>query len=178
MAGCMVLAALLAALSLSGAAAIDSPQDASISFTVTTTTNYPLTGGGGLKVNFNSVQLDTISPQAYAFGVFATASTGFTITSLHWDFGDGSVLDVPYCCQSQVSEVQYHMYAQAGTYKVLVLAYDNGGNFGQAAVTVNWPTPVPEFPDLALPLLASLLAIITALAYAKGKRLDVRFSLT
>jgi hypothetical protein len=77
-----------------------------------------------------------------------------------------------------VSEVQYHIYAQAGTYNVFVVAYDNGGNFGQALITVNWPTPVPEFPDLALPLLASLLAILTALAYAKSKRANVRLFLT
>jgi PKD repeat protein len=170
MAGFMVLAALLAALSLSGAAAVNSPQDASITFTVTTTTNYPLMGGGNLKVNFNSVQLDTGSPQNFAFGVLATASPGSSITSLHWDFGDGSTLYVPYCCENQVSEVQYHIYALAGTYNVLVIAYDNGGNFGEALVTVTWPSPIPEFPATSMPLLASILMIITTVAISRTKR--------
>jgi len=166
----MVLAAVLGALSVSAAAAVNSPRDASISFTVTTTTNYPLMGGGNMKVNFNSVQLDTGSPQGFAFGVSATALPGFSITSLDWDFGDGSTLYVPYCCENQVSEVQYHIYALAGTYNVLVIAYDNGGNFGEALVTVNWPTPVPEFPTTSLPLLASLLMIITTAAVSRVKR--------
>ena len=171
----MLLAALLGALSINSAAALGSPQDtASIPFTVTTTTNYPLSGGGNLKVNFDAVQLDMNPPQAYAFGVFATASAGYSITSLHWDFGDGSTLDVPYCCQSQVSEVQYHAYAQSGSYNVIVIAYDNGGNSGQALATVNWPTPVPEFPNLSLPLLASLLTILMTLEFAKRKRTNAR----
>jgi PKD domain-containing protein len=121
-------------------------------------------------VSFNSVQLDTGSPQAYAFGVVATASPGFTITLLHWEFGDGSFLDVPYCCPSQVSEVQYHAYQHPGSYTVLVWAYDSGGNFGNAFVTVSWPTPVPEYPTLAIPLLGAILAVLATVKYAKSNR--------
>jgi len=169
--GCMVLAAVLGLLSLSSASAMNSLQESStLSFTVTTTSSYLVATGGPLTVNFNSVQLDTSSPQAYAFGIVATASPGFTITRLHWEFGDGSFLDVPYCCPSQVSEVQYHAYQQAGSYTVLVVAYDSGGNSGSAMVTVSWFTPVPEYPALAIPLLGALLAALTTVKYAKNKR--------
>jgi hypothetical protein len=167
----MVLAAVLGLLSLSSAAAMNSPQESStLSFTVTTTSSYLVTTGGPLTVNFNSVQLDTRTPQAYAFGVVATASPGFTITRLHWEFGDGSFLDVPYCCPSQVTEVQYHAYQQPGSYTVLVVAYDSGGNSGSAVVTVSWLTPVPEYPTLAIPLLGALLAALAVVKYAKNNR--------
>lgn len=153
--GCMVLAAVLGLLSLSAASAMNSPQEAT---------------GGPLTVNFNSVQLDTSSPQAYAFGVVATAAPGFTITGLHWEFGDGTFLDVPYCCPTQVTEVQYHAYQQPGAYTVLVVAYDSGGNSGSAIVTVSWLTPVPEYPTVAIPLLGALLAALAVVKYAKNKR--------
>jgi len=164
------LAAVLGLLSLSAAAAVNSPQEsATLSFTATTTSSYLVTTGGPLMVNFNSVQLDTSSPQAYAFGVVATASPGFTITKLHWDFGDGSFLDVPYCCPTQVTEVQYHAYPHPGSYTVLVVAYDSGGNSGNAIVAVSWPTPVPEYPTLAIPLLGALLAALAVVKYPKTK---------
>ena len=167
----MVLAAVLGMLSISAAAAVNSPQESTtLSFTMTTTSSYLVTTGGPLTVNFNSVQLDTGSPQAYAFGVVATASPGFTITGLHWEFGDGSFLDVPYCCQSQVSEVQYHAYPHPGSYTVMVWAFDSGGHFGNAIVTVSWPTPVPEYPTLAIPLLGALVASLAAVKYAKNNR--------
>jgi PKD repeat protein len=166
----MVLAAVLGTLSLSAAAAVDSPQESStLSFTMTTTSSYFVTTGGPLTVNFNSVQLDTSSPQAYAFGVVATAAQGFSITRLHWEFGDGIFLDVPYCCHSQVSEVRYHAYQQPGTYTVLVVAYDSGGNFGDAFVTISWPTPVPEFPSVTTPLLASIFMVIAAALLTRRK---------
>ena len=166
----MVLAAILGSLSLGAAAAMNSPQEsATLSFTATTTSSYLVTTGGPLTVNFNSVQLDTSSPQAYAFGVVATASPGFTITKLHWDFGDGSFLDVPYCCPIQVTEVQYHAYPHPGSYAVLVVAYDSAGNSGSAIVTVSWPTPVPEYPTLAIPLLGALLAALAVVKYQKNK---------
>ena len=166
----MVLAAILGSLSLGAAAAMNSPQEsATLSFTATTTSSYLVTTGGPLTVNFNSVQLDTSSPQAYAFGVVATASPGFTITKLHWDFGDGSFLDVPYCCPTQVTEVQYHAYPHPGSYTVLMVAYDSGGNYGNAVVTVSWPTPVPEYPTLAIPLLGALLAALAMVKYPKTK---------
>jgi len=164
------LAAILGSLSLGAAAAMNSPQEsATLSFTATTTSSYLVTTGGPLTVNFNSVQLDTSSPQAYAFGVVATASPGFTITKLHWDFGDGSFLDVPYCCPTQVTEVQYHAYPHPGSYTVLVVAYDSGGNSGNAVVTVSWPTPVPEYQTLAIPLLGAIIAALAVVKYPKNK---------
>jgi PKD repeat protein len=155
--GFMVLAAVLAVFSLNSAAAVNSPQESS-------------TSNGQLAVIFNSVQLDTMSPQAYAFGVAAQAAQGFTITRLHWDFGDGINLDVPYCCQSQVSEVRYHAYQQPGTYTVTVTAYDSGGNMGDAATTISWPTPVPEFQTATLPLLLFMLTIVYATLLRKKAR--------
>jgi len=123
-----------------------------------------------LNVNFNSVQLDTRPPQAYSFGVVAKTFPGSSITRLHWEFGDGTFMDVVYCCQSQVSEVQYHAYTQPGSYTVIVVAYDNAGNFGDALVTVNWITPIPEYPSYGIPLMASILTVLLALAYAKNRR--------
>jgi len=121
-------------------------------------------------VNFNSVQLDTSSPQAYAFGILATAAPGFTITRLHWDFGDGIFLDVPYCCQGQVSEVRYHAYQQPGSYSVMVIAYDSGGNSGEATVSISWPTPVPEFPSITTSILAAIFMLVTTAALARRQR--------
>ncbi len=158
-------------MSFHASATTVSPQDTtSISFTITTTTNYQVTTGGVLPVNFNSVQLNTISPQAYSFGVNAKTSPGLWITTLHWEFGDGAYLNVPYCCQSQISEVQYHAYAQPGPYTVLVVAFDNAGNWGTAFVTISWPTPVPEFPTYGLALFLAVLTVLAASAYAKTKR--------
>lgn len=122
-----------------------------------------------MLVNFNSVQLSNPPPQAYAFGVVAQTAAGLSIVRLHWEFGDGAFLDVPYCCQSQISEVQYHSYAQPGSYTVVIVAFDNAGNIGDAFVTVNWVTPVPEYPTYAVPLFISLFAVLASLAYAKGR---------
>lgn len=167
----MVLAAALSIVSLNRAAAVNAPEDSgTLSFTLTTTSSYFVGTGGQLTVNFNSVQLDTSSPQVYAFGILATAAPGFTITGLHWDFGDGTFLDVPYCCQSQVSEVRYHAYQQPGSYQVTVIAYDSGGNSGDAVTTISWPTPVPEYPTVAIPLLSALAAGFLTLGYAKKKQ--------
>ena len=171
----MVLAAVLGMLSLSAASAMTSPQgSATVSFTMTTTSSYLVTTGGPPTVSFNSIQLDTSSPQAFAFGVSAKASSGFTITELDWIFGDGyPMLRVPYCCQSVVSEVQYHSYQPPfqQSYTVTVVVYDNsGGSPGYAIATVNWPAPVPEYPSLAIPLLGALLAALATVKYAKSNR--------
>ena len=169
------MVAVLAALSLNAAAAVSAQQVSStLSFTLTATSSYFVTGGGRLTVKFNSVQLDTNSPQAYAFGIVATAARGFAITRLHWDFGDGIFLDVPYCCPNQVSEVRYHSYNQPGSYQVTVIAYDSGGNSGNAATSISWPTPVPEYPTAAIPLLTALLTGFVTLRYAKSKRVSAR----
>jgi len=164
------LAALAGTLSSSPPASANSPQGTtSISFTITTTTNYPVQTGGVLQVNFNSVQVDTVPPQAYSFGVQAKTFPGLWITRLHWEFGDGAFLDVPYCCQSTVSEVQDHAYSQPGSYTVVVVAYDNAGNFGDVFVTVNWVTPIPEYPNYGTPLFITLFAVLTAAAFGKRR---------
>jgi PKD repeat protein len=143
----------------------------SVSFTMTTTTNYPVTTGGDLQVMFDSIQITSSSPQAYSFGVVAKTSVGLWITRLVWEFGDGAMMDVPYCCRDQVSEVQYHAYSQPGSYTVIVVAFDNMGQFGNAVVTVNWITPIPEYPTYAMPLIASLLVAVFGVASIR-KRLN------
>jgi hypothetical protein len=161
----ILLVAAVSSLSLEANATTGPLQEStSISYTMTTTSNYPVTVGGNLQVMFNSIQLTTSPPQAYSFGVVAKTIPGLWITRLIWQFGDGGAMDVPYCCQDQVSEVQYHAYSQPGTYQVSVVAFDNMGNFGNAMVNVNWVTPVPEYTSYALPLIASLLVAIFGIA--------------
>jgi len=93
----------------------------------------------GLQVWFDGTpQLTITYPIFYEFPVAARTSTGRWITDLHWDFGDGSTLDVPFSTESYVSDVRYHAYSQPGQYTVSVTAYDNMGNSGSAQVTVNW----------------------------------------
>jgi len=172
---CIVMAAVLATLTWSSAAAANSPQESSaLSFTVTTTSSYFVSTGGPVTVNFNSVQLDTSSPQAYSFGVTTTASPGATIARLHWDFGDGIFLDVPYCCQSHVSEVRYHAYQQPGTYTVTVIAYDTSGSSGEASVTISWPTPIPEFPTTIGPVITSIIMGLATVGFLATRRLHMR----
>jgi hypothetical protein len=171
----MALATALAMASLGAAAALNTPQESStLSFTLTTTSSYFVSTSGQVTVNFNSVQLDTSSPQAYAFGVTATASPGSTIARLHWDFGDGIFLDVPYCCQSHLSEVRYHAYQQPGTYTVTVIAYDTGGNSGQASVTISWPTPIPEFPTTLGPIITSLITGLATVGFLATRRFRMK----
>ena len=93
-----------------------------------------------VQVSFDAVPSLTIMyPRAYQFNVVAETSSGLTITNLHWDFGDGSTLDVPFSAQNVVGEIQYHIYSQAGTYNVAVTATDNSGNVGTVQATVQWP---------------------------------------
>ena len=122
-----------------------------------------------MQVMFNSIQLTGPPPQAYSFGVAAQTSPGLSITRILWQFGDGVSLDVPYCCQSQVSEVQYHAYSQPGAYTVVVVVFDSGGNFGNAVVTVNWTTPVPEYTTYGVPLFASLLIALFGIALIRKR---------
>jgi len=84
------------------------------------------------------------------------------------------MMSVPYCCQSDVSEVQYHSYAQQGSYTVTVAAYDNMGNFGNAIVTVNWTTPVPEFKAGTLTMFASLFIVLTVGAILKKRQIQAK----
>ncbi len=161
----IVLAAALGLASLGPSAVANVSQvTTSVSFTVTTTSIYPMTTAGVVHVYFDSIQLTNPPPQAYSFGVSATTFPGLWITKLVWQFGDGAFLDVPYCCQSRVSDVRYHAYATPGSYTVVVVAYDNVGNVGSALVTVDWITPIPEYPSYSLPLIASLVAALVAAA--------------
>jgi hypothetical protein len=95
-----------------------------------------------LQVWFNGPPLLTTPyPTNYEFNVAAKTSSGLWITNLHWDFGDGSTFDVPFSAQSEVSDVRYHAYSQAGLYTVSVTAYDSMGNSESAEITVNWTIP-------------------------------------
>ena len=154
-----------------GAHASDTALQAtsSISFTVTTTSNYPVTQGGSVQVMFDSVQLTYAPPQAYSFGVVAKTFPGLWITKLVWQFGDGAGKEVPYCCQNEVSEVQYHAYSQPGSYTVIVWAFDSAGNSGVALVTVNWVTPMPEYSTYGLPIVAALLVALFGLAWIRKR---------
>jgi len=67
------------------------------------------------------------------------------------------------------SETQYHAYSQPGSYTVVVVVIDSGGNSGDAVVTVNWATPVPEYPALGVPLIASLLITLFGIALVRKK---------
>lgn len=154
---CIVLIAIMA--STRSTVSATGPQES----------NYQVFAAGALQVNFNSVQMSTLPPQAYSFGVVAITAPGLSIIRLLWQFGDGSILDVPYCCQSQVSEVRYHAYAQEGSYTVVVVAYDNAGNFGNAVVMVNWTTPVPEFSFASLSMIVSFLIVLAVAASLKGR---------
>jgi hypothetical protein len=103
------------------------------------TTSLPAASAGSVQVSFDSVSLFQFYPESCSFNVVAkTMSPGLSITQLSWQFGDGASLDVPYCCQSHVSEVRYHAYAQPGMYTVSVMVVDNVGNVGYTNVIVNW----------------------------------------
>jgi PKD repeat protein len=140
-----------------------------IGYTLTTTSSYSVTQNGNLQVKFDSIQLTNAPPQAYSFGVVAQTSPGLSITQLVWQFGDGSGITVPYCCQSQVSEVRYHAYSQPGPYTVTVWAFDNGGNVANAIVTVNWVTPLPEYSMYLVPMVISLFAVLFGVALFKRR---------
>jgi hypothetical protein len=167
----ILVAAVLGSMSLGAYASSGVLQaTTSVSFTMTTTTNYPVATGGNLQVMFDSIQITSSSPQAYSFGVVAKTSPGLWITRLVWQFGDGAMMDVPYCCRDQVSEVQYHAYSQPGTYTVVVSAFDNVGNFGVAVVNVNWVMSMPEYSTLIFPLAASLIVTLVGVASVKKRK--------
>jgi len=120
------------------------------------------TSGGSVQVYFDDIELTQSSPQTCEFNVHAKASVGLSITELIWDFGDGTMKQVPYCCQNQVSEIQYHAYNYSlapQTYVVTVVAYDNMNNFGYVRAVVNWSTPVPEYSNFGIALLLSMLLV-------------------
>jgi len=77
-------------------------------------------------------------PTFYQFNVAAKTFGGLWITSLTWNFGDGSTLFVPFSAEREVSDVRFHSYSQPGIYVVSVTAYDNLGNSGSTQVAVYW----------------------------------------
>ena len=103
--------------------------------------SYGTAANQPLQVWFDSPQLLTYNPCAYLLIVNAKTSTDLSITTLHWDFGDGSTLDVPYSTQSYVTDTRTHIYQSTGTYSVTVTAYDNTGNSGTSSVTLANVTP-------------------------------------
>ncbi|MGP8127209.1 MAG: PKD domain-containing protein [Candidatus Bathyarchaeia archaeon] len=102
-----------------------------------------------LQVWFDAApQLTTAYPPAYVFNVAAKTTAGLWITSLHWDFGDGTTLDVPFSGQSQVSDIRAHEYATQANYCVSVTAYDSAGN---TAITSQSLMPNFDFTLAATP---------------------------
>jgi len=91
-------------------------------------------------------QLTTLYPPAYLFNVAAKTSSGLWIKSLHWDFGDGSTLDLPFCCQSQINDLRAHVYKDQSNYIITVTACDNGGNCNDVCVSLK-----PDFTLSASP---------------------------
>ena len=84
----------------------------------------------GLQVRFDIPYFLGAGPCEYQLTVHATSFRGLWITNLHWDFGDGSTLDVAFAVGSQVVDSRLHGYARAGTYVVAVTATDSAGNTG------------------------------------------------
>ena len=103
--------------------------------------DFSSTASQVLQVWFDAApQLTIAYPQAYVFNVAAKTDSGLSITRLHWDFGDGSTLDVPFSGQSQVSDMRAHQYANQANYCVTVTAFDNAGNTASVSVSL-----VPNF---------------------------------
>lgn len=94
-----------------------------------------------LQVWFHSPRFISSPPCAYLLNVYAKTSSDLTITSVHWDFGDGSTLDVAYSARSYISDASFHIYQSTGTFTVTVTAYDSGGNSGTSSLTLANVTP-------------------------------------
>jgi hypothetical protein len=103
--------------------------------------DFSSTASQVLQVWFDAApQLTIAYPPAYVFNVAAKTDSGLSITRLHWDFGDGSTLDVPFSAQSQVSDMRAHQYANQANYCVTVTVFDNAGNTASVSVSL-----VPNF---------------------------------
>ena len=103
--------------------------------------DFSSTASQVLQVWFDAApQLSITYPPAYLFNVAAKTDSGLSITRLHWDFGDGSTLDIPFSGQSQVSDLRAHQYANQANYCVTVTAFDNAGNTASVSVSL-----VPNF---------------------------------
>jgi len=69
-------------------------------------------------VSFTYVPTSPVAGQTVTFNASATASSGRTITSYTWDFGDGS--------PTGSGSAPTHIYATGGTYNVSVVVADSG----------------------------------------------------
>lgn len=87
-------------------------------------------------ISFNSLQTISSEPCVYLFVVYAKTSSDLWITNLHWNFGDGSTLDVSSSAWSFISDTRSHLYQSMGNFTVTVTAYDIAGNSGTATVTL------------------------------------------
>ena len=111
----------------------------------------------GLQVWFDRPQFLNVDPCAYELDVHAQTSIGLWITSLRWNFGDGSTLNLPFSAQSVVDDIRTHIYSVSGTYAVSVVAFDNAGNTGSAGQTLTNVIPgncIPA-PRNGLPTLSN-----------------------
>jgi len=90
--------------------------------------SFSWAGNNGLVVWFDYPYFLGEGPCQYQLVIHAKSSNGFWITNLHWNFGDGSALDVRVTWESLVTDSQVHGYVSAGTYVVSVTATDTGGN--------------------------------------------------
>jgi len=101
----------------------------------------------GLQVWLDRPQLLDADPCAYEFDVHAQTSSGLWITSLRWNFGDGSTLALPFSALSVVDDIRTHIYSVTGTYSVSVVAFDNAGDSGSAGQTLTNVIPGSCNPD-------------------------------
>lgn len=102
------------------------------SFSTTPHLNSASYGSNGQRVQvwFETPYFLGSGPCQYQLVVHAKTSSGFWITSLHWNFGDGSTMSVPFAAGNQVTDSRVHGYATARTYVVSVTAFDSAGNIG------------------------------------------------
>ncbi len=146
-------------------------QSAGVPLTITALNNQ-------LVVWFDSSpQVKSSSPCGYLFGAMAQTASGLLVTSLHWDFGDGSTLDVPFSAQSRISDNEFHSYSNNGTYIITVTAQDNAGNSGTATVTLPNAISVscvPEFPSVTLLLLLTMVIAVGFTSFRGSKASKVR----
>jgi hypothetical protein len=107
-----------------------SGDSASTTLSVSIGTSSQTSQASVLKVWFDIPYfLDTL-PCSYQLVVHAQTTNGLSIINLHWDWGDGSTLDVPFAGSNQVTDSRTHGYVNAGTYVVSVTATDSAGNTG------------------------------------------------
>ena len=107
-----------------------SGDSASTTLSVSIGTSSQTSQASVLKVWFDIPYFLDTPPCSYQLVVHAQTTNGLSIINLHWDWGDGSTLDVPFAGSSQVTDSRTHSYVNAGTYVVSVTATDSAGNTG------------------------------------------------